>query len=112
MFQNLVLQFPECHHAMFNTQSYAPTFADKESDQEEAKGETPNLTADITNELNGYYDTIIGICKIARNKFKGNRQKQDLSSFSRVAKAIMGNKGGGENRDEDIPAVSPAPPEK
>ena len=91
---------------------YAATFADKETNQEEAKGNKTDLSADIIKELNSYYDIIIGICKIARNKFKGNKQKQDLFSFSKTAKAIMGNKGGGENSDEDTPPVSPAPPEK
>ena len=88
---------------------YAATFADKETNQEEAKGNKTDLSADIINELNGYNDTIIGICKIARNKFKGNRQKQDLFSFAKTVKAIMGNKGGGEDEGGDTPPESTQP---
>ena len=86
---------------------YAVTFADLESNQEKAKGDKPNLTAEITNELNGYYNIIIGICKIARNKFKGNRQKQDLFSLAKTVNAIIGGKSETEEASLETPVPEP-----
>ena len=86
---------------------YAGTFGDSNTNQETAKGTKVNLSAETINELNGYYKTIIGICKIAHNKFKGNPQKQALFSFDKTVKNIYGNKGNGGT---DTPPELPTPP--
>lgn len=87
--------------------NYAGTFGDSNTTQEAAKGTKVNLSAETISELNGYYKTIIGICKIARNKFKGNPQKQALFSFDKTVKAITSNKGNGSS---DTPPAVPTPP--
>ncbi len=86
--------------------AFASTFGDKNTDQETAKGSRKEYTAETINEVNGYYTTIIGIGTAARNKFKGNPQKQAMFSFAKTVKAI--GKAQTSGGTDTPPAAPPA----
>lgn len=58
--------------------------------QEFQKGNKKVVTAAGVKAFNEVYDSIISICIISRNLFKGNAAKQDLFSFKKITNAMNG----------------------
>ncbi len=56
--------------------------------QEGFKGTRPELTAEALNALNGVYNKVIGIAKIATRFYTKEKTKKDLFSFNKVSKKL------------------------
>lgn len=54
--------------------------------QEFHKGTRKIFTAEATDAFNSLYNQAISICVISRDLFKGDKERQDLFSFSKVSK--------------------------
>ena len=56
--------------------------------QEGQKGATKEVSQEAVDAFNTIYSDVIGICKIASKAFKGNPLKQELFTFTKVARKM------------------------
>jgi hypothetical protein len=67
-----------------NVISYADTFKQANTTQENLKGSTKEISKEVSDSFNAIYDEIIGICKKASNYFHYEPLKIEQFTFSKV----------------------------
>ena len=68
--------------------SYAEQLSHANITQETFKGSKKIITEEAITEFNAIYDEVISIAKIAHNFYKGNPNKQELFSYSKIRKRL------------------------
>jgi hypothetical protein len=63
---------------------YGEVVRDANTIQEQLKSSGKNATAQTVNELNGLYDQISSICKIAADYYKANATMKEMFTFSKI----------------------------
>lgn len=74
--------------------------------QETAKLLMPEISLASVKALNGIYNQVIAVCKIARNFYKGNSAKQDQFSYSNVLTKFRGGVSSAGS-EEEAPQTQP-----
>ena len=78
--------------------TYADDLSNANISQEVLKGSRKIITEKGISELNAIYNEVISIAKIARNFYKGNPNKQDEFSYSKIRKKLNSTS---ENPEEE-----------
>lgn len=79
---------------------YSEPFTEAEFKQESFKVSTKEIPAANVDKLNGIYDEVIGICKIASKYYQQNPIKKEQFTFSKVLSKISNRSKKGKDESE------------